>query len=83
MGLRFDAIDQIEDSVPNKHVLVEISEERIRAEIPERAVHLTTEDSPQRHLPASAQRGWLGTALHRRVERHDFHNRRVHVLASR
>ncbi|MCU5774828.1 malto-oligosyltrehalose trehalohydrolase [Erwiniaceae bacterium BAC15a-03b] len=42
-GLRFDAIDQIEDISP-KHVLIEIAE-RIRAEITDRPVHLTTEDS--------------------------------------
>lgn len=41
-GLRFDAIDQIEDS-STPHVLVEIAE-RIRAEITDRPVHLTTED---------------------------------------
>ncbi|WP_380178409.1 malto-oligosyltrehalose trehalohydrolase [Kalamiella sp. sgz302252] len=42
-GLRFDAIDQIEDS-SEKHALIEIAE-RIRAEITDRPVHLTTEDS--------------------------------------
>eukprot|EP00913_Durusdinium_trenchii_P008121 g7618.t1 len=42
-GLRFDAIDQIED-VSDKHVLIEIAE-RIRAEITDRPIHLTTEDS--------------------------------------
>jgi malto-oligosyltrehalose trehalohydrolase len=42
-GLRFDAIDQIEDS-SDKHVLVEIAE-RIREHIQDRAIHLTTEDS--------------------------------------
>jgi malto-oligosyltrehalose trehalohydrolase len=42
-GLRFDAIDQIED-VSEKHILIEIAE-RIRAEITDRPIHLTTEDS--------------------------------------
>jgi maltooligosyltrehalose trehalohydrolase len=42
-GLRFDAIDQIEDT-SEKHVLIEIAE-RIRAEITDRPIHLTTEDS--------------------------------------
>lgn len=42
-GLRFDAIDQIEDS-SDKHALIEIAE-RIRAEITDRPIHLTTEDS--------------------------------------
>jgi malto-oligosyltrehalose trehalohydrolase len=42
-GLRFDAIDQIEDS-SEKHVLIEIAE-RIRAEITDRPIHLTTEDN--------------------------------------
>ena len=42
-GLRFDAIDQIEDSA-HPHVLVAIAE-RIRATFTDRPVHLTTEDS--------------------------------------
>ncbi|WP_312242308.1 malto-oligosyltrehalose trehalohydrolase [Pantoea sp.] len=42
-GLRFDAIDQIEDT-SEKHALIEIAE-RIRAEIADRSIHLTTEDS--------------------------------------
>ncbi|WP_342753680.1 malto-oligosyltrehalose trehalohydrolase [Pantoea sp. MBD-2R] len=42
-GLRFDAIDQIED-ISDKHALIEIAE-RIRAEITDRPIHLTTEDS--------------------------------------
>jgi malto-oligosyltrehalose trehalohydrolase len=41
-GLRFDAIDQIEDT-SEKHILIEIAE-RIRAEITDRPIHLTTED---------------------------------------
>ncbi|MBW3162911.1 malto-oligosyltrehalose trehalohydrolase, partial [Salmonella enterica subsp. enterica serovar Javiana] len=42
-GLRFDAIDQIEDSCA-KHVLVEIAQ-RIREDITDRHILLTTEDS--------------------------------------
>ncbi|EBX9580726.1 alpha-amylase family glycosyl hydrolase, partial [Salmonella enterica] len=42
-GLRFDAIDQIEDSSA-RHVLVEIAQ-RIREDITDRSIHLTTEDS--------------------------------------
>ncbi|HCM9004216.1 TPA: malto-oligosyltrehalose trehalohydrolase [Salmonella enterica subsp. enterica serovar Paratyphi B] len=42
-GLRFDAIDQIEDSSA-RHVLVEIAQ-RIREDITDRPIHLTTEDS--------------------------------------
>lgn len=42
-GLRFDAIDQIEDPSAS-HILIDIAE-RIRAEITDRPVHLTTEDS--------------------------------------
>ncbi|MEJ5177103.1 malto-oligosyltrehalose trehalohydrolase [Erwinia sp. MYb416] len=41
-GLRFDAIDQIEDTT-DPHILIEIAQ-RIRAELPERPIHLTTED---------------------------------------
>ncbi|ARO94733.1 Malto-oligosyltrehalose trehalohydrolase [Salmonella enterica] len=40
-GLRFDAIDQIEDSSA-RHVLVEIAQ-RIREDITDRPIHLTTE----------------------------------------
>lgn len=42
-GLRFDAVDQIEDT-SERHVLIEIAE-RIRAEMTGRHIHLTTEDS--------------------------------------
>lgn len=42
-GLRFDAIDHIDDA-SDKHVLIEIAR-RIRAEITSRKIHLTTEDS--------------------------------------
>lgn len=42
-GLRFDAIDQIEDG-SGQHVLIEIAR-RIRAGITDRPVHLTTEDN--------------------------------------
>lgn len=42
-GLRFDAIDQIEDRSA-RHVLIEIAE-NIRKAIPDRHIHLTTEDS--------------------------------------
>ena len=42
-GLRFDAIDQIDD-MSDRHALIEIAE-RIRAEIADRPIHLTTEDS--------------------------------------
>jgi 1,4-alpha-glucan branching enzyme len=42
-GLRFDAIDQIKDK-SEKHILTEIAQ-RIRQQITDRPVHLTTEDS--------------------------------------
>lgn len=41
-GLRFDALDQIEDT-PDPHILMVIAR-HIRAEVPEHPTHLTTED---------------------------------------
>ena len=77
-GLRFDAIDQIEDSA-DKHVLIEIAE-RIRAELPDRAIHLTTEDS--RNVIFLHPRNEDGAApLFTGEWNDDFHNA-VHVLAT-
>ncbi len=42
-GLRFDAIDQIKDTA-SKHILQQIAE-TIREALPDRHIHLTTEDS--------------------------------------
>lgn len=77
-GLRFDAIDQIEDSA-EKHVLIEIAE-RIRAEIADRPIHLTTEDS--RNVIFLHPRDEEGvTPLFSGEWNDDFHNA-VHVFAT-
>lgn len=77
-GLRFDAIDQIEDT-SGKHVLIEIAE-RIRAEITDRPIHLTTEDS--RNIISLHPRRENGYApLFTAEWNDDFHNA-VHVLAT-
>lgn len=77
-GLRFDAIDQIEDSSA-KHVLVEIAQ-RIREDIIDRPIHLTTEDS--RNIISLHPRDQGGNApLFTAEWNDDFHNA-VHVFAT-
>lgn len=77
-GLRFDAIDQIEDS-QQPHVLIEIAQ-RIRAEIPLRPIHLTTEDC--RNVIFLHPRDADGSApLFTGEWNDDFHNA-VHVFAT-
>lgn len=77
-GLRFDAIDHIHD-VSDKHVLNEIAE-RIRAEITDRPIHLTTEDS--RNIIDLHPRDADGRApLFTAEWNDDFHNA-VHVFAT-
>ncbi|MBK0003698.1 malto-oligosyltrehalose trehalohydrolase [Erwinia sp. S38] len=77
-GLRFDAIDQIKDDSV-RHVLVEIAE-RIRSEITDRPVHLTTEDS--RNVTFLHPRTEDGSApLFTAEWNDDFHNA-AHVLAT-
>jgi maltooligosyltrehalose trehalohydrolase len=77
-GLRFDAIDQIED-VSHKHILIEIAE-RIRAEITDRPIHLTTEDC--RNVTFLHPRKEDGSApLFTGEWNDDFHNA-VHVFAT-
>jgi len=77
-GLRFDAIDQIVDSA-DKHVLIEIAE-RIRADITDRPIHLTTEDC--RNVIFLHPREKDGSVpLFTGEWNDDFHNA-VHVLAT-
>ncbi|WP_343550510.1 malto-oligosyltrehalose trehalohydrolase [Pantoea sp.] len=77
-GLRFDAIDQIEDS-SSKHALIEIAE-RIRQEINDRPIHLTTEDC--RNVIFLHPRDKQGNApLFTGEWNDDFHNA-VHVFAT-
>ncbi|MDO6406714.1 malto-oligosyltrehalose trehalohydrolase [Pantoea phytobeneficialis] len=77
-GLRFDAIDQIKDP-SGQHVLLEIAE-RIRQEISDRQIHLTTEDS--RNVIFLHPRDPDGSApLFTGEWNDDFHNA-IHVLAT-
>lgn len=77
-GLRFDAIDHIDD-ISEKHVLNEIAE-RIRAEITDRPIHLTTEDS--RNITSLHPRNDAGDApLFTAEWNDDFHNA-IHVFAT-
>lgn len=77
-GLRFDAIDQIEDSSDN-HILTEIAR-RIRATITDRPVHLTTEDC--RNIIALHPRDEAGSApLFTGEWNDDLHNA-FHVFAT-
>ncbi|MTH46034.1 malto-oligosyltrehalose trehalohydrolase [Intestinirhabdus alba] len=77
-GLRFDAIDHIQDTT-EKSILLEIAE-RIRAEISDRPIHLTTEDG--RNIiflhPRTADGG---IPLFSGEWNDDFHNA-VHVMAT-
>ncbi|RAU37897.1 malto-oligosyltrehalose trehalohydrolase [Enterobacter sp. RIT418] len=77
-GLRFDAIDQIHDA-SETHVLQEIAT-RIREAIPDRHVHLTTEDS--RNVVFLHPRDERGNApLFTAEWNDDFHNA-AHVFAT-
>ena len=77
-GLRFDAIDRIKDPSP-KHILEEIAE-RIRENLPDRHVHLTTEDSRNViFLHPRDEQG--GTPLFTAEWNDDFHNA-AHVFAT-
>ncbi|WP_455864503.1 malto-oligosyltrehalose trehalohydrolase [Pantoea agglomerans] len=77
-GLRFDAIDQIEDS-SKKHALIEIAE-RIRHQFPDRHIHLSTEDC--RNVTFLHPRAADGSApLFTAEWNDDFHNA-VHVFAT-
>lgn len=77
-GLRFDAIDQIKDQA-EQHILMEIAE-RIRRDIPDRSIHLTTEDS--RNVIFLHPRAPDGSApLFTGEWNDDFHNA-IHVFAT-
>lgn len=77
-GLRLDAIDQIRD--PSRpELLVELAEE-LRAALPGRPIHLTTEDNRNvTHLHERAEDGTV--ALHTGEWNDDFHNA-AHVAAT-
>ncbi|RTO60817.1 malto-oligosyltrehalose trehalohydrolase [Enterobacter cloacae] len=77
-GLRFDAIDQIKDTA-SKHILQQIAE-TIREALPDRHIHLTTEDS--RNVIFLHPRDEKGaTPLFTTEWNDDFHNA-AHVFAT-
>jgi malto-oligosyltrehalose trehalohydrolase len=77
-SLRFDAIDQISDpSEPD--ILMEIAR-RVRAEIPDRPVHLTTEDN--RNVTYLHERGEGGSVPLFTAEWNDDMHNAAHVLAT-
>lgn len=77
-GLRFDAIDQIKDTA-SKHILQQIAE-TIREVLPDRHIHLTTEDS--RNVIFLHPRDEKGaTPLFTAEWNDDFHNA-AHVFAT-
>ena len=77
-GLRFDAIDQIEDK-SEKHILMDIAR-RIRQQITDRPVHLTTEDS-RNIIDLHPRDGDGSVSLFTAEWNDDLHNA-VHVLAT-
>jgi malto-oligosyltrehalose trehalohydrolase len=77
-GLRLDAIDQIHDPAPT-HILEELAAE-VRRAIPDRHVHLTTED--ERNIVKLHQRDTNGNArLYTGEWNDDFHHT-AHVMAT-
>jgi maltooligosyltrehalose trehalohydrolase len=76
-GLRFDAIDQIRDPL-RPELLVELARE-VRARIPDRPVHLTTEDN--RNVTHLHDRPDGNVALYTAEWNDDMHNA-AHVLAT-
>ncbi|HEV7252974.1 MAG TPA: malto-oligosyltrehalose trehalohydrolase [Mesorhizobium sp.] len=77
-GLRLDAVDHLHDP-SDPEILVEIAR-RIRAEFPDRPIHLTTEDN--RNITRLHERDKKGLAtLHTAEWNDDFHNV-AHVIAT-
>ncbi|ETX29305.1 malto-oligosyltrehalose trehalohydrolase [Roseivivax isoporae] len=75
-GLRLDAVDQIVDPT-EPELLVELAQE-LRTRLPDRPVHLTTEDN--RNVTHLHERGAHGEVLRHTAEwNDDFHNA-AHVL---
>lgn len=78
-GLRFDAIDNVVDKASDPELMVEIAQ-IIRAEFPDRHIHLTTEDN--RNITALHERGDKGEVrLHTAEWNDDVHNV-LHVIAT-
>ncbi len=78
-GLRFDAIDNIRDENSDPELMIEIAE-RIRAEFPERHVHLTTEDN--RNATYLHERGADGRVVRHTAEWNDDVHNALHVIAT-
>ena len=78
-GLRFDAIDNIEDDSPGEHLLEEMAR-RIRARFPGRHIHLTTEDV--RNITALHERDGEGRVLLYDAEWNDDFHHAAHVIAT-
>jgi malto-oligosyltrehalose trehalohydrolase len=78
-GLRFDAIDQIADDESEKHLLVEFAE-RIRAEFPDRHIHLATEDA--RNIISLHERDADGGVPRFTAEWNDDLHNAIHVYAT-
>ncbi|MEW5424949.1 malto-oligosyltrehalose trehalohydrolase [Amorphus sp. 3PC139-8] len=78
-GLRLDAIDHIRDELSETEILVEIAA-AVRASIPDRQIHLTTEDN--RNITHLHERGADGQPrLYTAEWNDDFHNV-AHVIAT-
>jgi malto-oligosyltrehalose trehalohydrolase len=78
-GLRFDAVDHIQDEESEIEIVVEIAE-TIRARFPDRQIHLTTEDN--RNITRFVERGENGEVVLINGEwNDDFHNA-AHSIAS-
>ena len=78
-GLRFDAIDNIVDAESDPELMVEIAQ-RIRAEFPERHIHLTTEDN--RNLTRLHERDEDGRVVLYTGEWNDDMHNVLHVIAT-
>ena len=78
-GLRFDAIDNIVDAESEPELMVEIAQ-RIRAEFPDRHIHLTTEDN--RNITRLHERGEDGRVLLHTGEWNDDVHNVLHVIAT-
>ena len=78
-GLRFDAIDNIEDESSGEHLLEEMAR-RVRQRFPARHIHLTTED--MRNITALHERDAGGRVILYDGEWNDDFHHAAHVIAT-
>lgn len=78
-GLRFDAIDHIDDATSDPEILVEMAQ-RIRTELPDRLIHLTTEDN--RNITRLHERDGQGRAMLYTAEWNDDLHNAAHLVAT-